>query len=154
MTLEYKVKTASKEQIYSHLKECDGNFRPPLSSRVDLLGYSDKIFEQAVSFEAWDGNVLVGMVNIYLNDESHRTGFITNTSVLKGYMKKGVASISLQMCLEYVRHLSFSRIRLAVSRENSAAIGLYSRTGFEVIGISGENLLMEHEIAGITTEEL
>ena len=154
MTLEYKVKTASKEQIYSHLKECDGNFRPPLSSRVDLLGYSDKIFEQAVSFEAWDGNVLVGMVNIYLNDESHRTGFITNTSVLKGYMKKGVASILLQMCLEYARNLGFSRIRLAVSRANGAAIELYSHAGFKASGIYVENLLMDCEIAGKTTEEL
>lgn len=148
MTLEYKTKTASKEQIYLHLKECDDNFRPPLSSRVDLLDYSDKIYMLAVSFEAWDENVLVGMVNTYLNDESDLSGFITNTSVLKGYMRKGVASTLLQMCLEYARNHSFSRISLEVSCANGTAIELYSHAGFKASRILAENLLMNYEIAG------
>jgi ribosomal protein S18 acetylase RimI-like enzyme len=148
MTLKYKVKTASKEQMYSHLKECDGTFTPPLSLRVDLLAYSRKIFEKSISFEAWQDNVLVGMINAYLNNASDQTGFITNVSIRKEYMGKGVTSILLQMCLEHARNLSFNRIKLEVSRENSAAIRLYSRAGFTLIGESGANLLMEHKILG------
>jgi ribosomal protein S18 acetylase RimI-like enzyme len=148
MTLNYKVKTASREQIYSHLKECDGNFTPPLSSRVDLLDYSRKIFENSISFEAWQDNVLVGMINAYLNNGSKQTGFITNVSILKEYVGKGVASILLQMCLDHAQNLCFNRIKLEVSRENSAAIELYSRADFRVIGESGEHLLMEHKILG------
>lgn len=152
MTLKYKIKTASREQIYSHLKECDGNFAPPLSSRVDLLDYSRKIFEKSISFEAWQDNILVGMINAYLNDVSNQTAFITNVSVLKECTGESVASILLQMCLEHARNLTFSNIRLEVSRENSAAIKIYSRVGFKVIEESGENLLMEHKILGQSTQ--
>ena len=152
MTLKYKVKTASKEQIYSHLKECDGNFTPPLSSRGDLLDYSRKIFEKSVSFEAWQDKVLVGMINAYLNDPSSQTGFITNVSILKEYMGKGIASTLLEMCMEHARNLSYTGLKLEVSRENSAAIKLYSRAGFKVIEESGENLLMEHDILGQSTQ--
>ena len=152
MTLNYKVKTASEEQIYLHLKECDGNFTPPLSSRVDLLDYSRKIFQQSISFEAWQDNDLVGMLNAYLNNASNRTGFITNVSILEEYMRKGVASSLLYMCLEHARNLGFSRIKLEVSRENSVAIKLYSRAGFKVMEESREYMLMEYEIFRQSTQ--
>jgi len=148
MTLKYTVQIASKEQIYSHLKSCDGDFTPRLSSRVDLRDYAAKMFEKSVSFEAWQDNVLVGMINVYLDDVSCQTGFITNVSILKAYRGQGVASNLVAVCLEHSRNLSFTRIKLEVSRENSTALRLYSRAGFEVIGQSGENLLMEHTFFG------
>ena len=148
MTLQYRIKTASREQIYSHLKECDGHFIPPLSSRVDLLDYSMKMSKQSVSFEAWQDHILVGMINVYLNDASAKTGFITNVTTLKEYRGKGVAAVLLQMCLEHARDHGFNRIKLEVSRPNRAAIKLYSRAGFLVIEECGENLLMEREISG------
>ena len=146
MTLRYTVKTAFKGHIYSHLKECDENFMPPLSSRVDLLDYSAKLFEKSVSFEAWQGNVLVGLLNAYLNDVSNQTGFITNTSILKEYMGQGIASTLLQMCLEYARNLNYSKLKLEVSRANSTAIKLYSHAGFKVMEENGESLLMTCDI--------
>ena len=148
MTLKFNVNTASIEQIFSHLTECDNNFIPPLSSRVDLQTYSRKIFEKSVSFEAWLDSVLVGMINAYLDDASELTGFITNVSILKEYMGKGIASTLLEICLKHARCLGFRRIRLEVSRESTAAIKLYSLAGFRVIKESGENMLMEHEFLG------
>jgi len=152
MTLKYKVTTASIEQVYSHLKACDGNFSPPLSSRINLLEYSRKMFEKSVSFEAWQGDVLVGMINAYLNDASNQTGFITNVSVLKEYMGKGIAASLLEMCLESARNLGFIRIRLEVTQENSAAIKLYSKAGFKVVDEFGENLLMERKFHRQSTQ--
>ena len=152
MTLQYRVKTASKEEIYSHLMECDRNFVPPLSSRVDLLDYSIKIFEKSVSFEAWDEQVLVGMINAYLDNVSNRTGYITNVSILPVYMGQGIALTLLEMCLRYAEKHTFSRIRLEVSWENGPAIELYSKVGFKIINESGDNLLMEYEIPGKSVE--
>ena len=154
MTLIYKTRTASYEEIHRLLEECDTNFIPPLSSRVDLLAYARKIFENAISFEAWDANVLVGMVNTYLSDASTRTGFITNVSVLREHRGKGIAFILLQMCLDHPRRIGFSRVRLETSLQNAPAIRLYSRAGFRTVEVSGGNLLMECEITGKETEEL
>lgn len=146
MTLTFNVNTASKEEMFSHLKECDRYFLPTLSSRVDLLDYSSKLFEKSVSFEAWDENILIGMINAYLNDTSNRACFITNVSILQDYMGKGIASVLLEMCLENARKLSFNSVKLEVSRGNSPALKLYSRAGFKVLKESGDNLVLVCEI--------
>ena len=94
----------------------------------------------------------MGMLNAYLNDMDNRTGFITNVSILGEYMGKGVASILLEMCIDHARKHNFSRIKLEVSRESSPAINLYSKVGFKVMQECGDNLLMEYEIKGKSTE--
>ena len=129
-----------------HLKACDESFVPPLSSRVDLVDYAAKLSDKAVSFEAWQDNVLVGMVNTYLNDISKQIGFITNVSILKQCAGKGVASTLLQIGLEHARNLGFSMIRLEVSRKNNAAIRLYSRAGFKEIEVREDEIEMECEL--------
>ena len=151
MTLKFNIKTASLEQIYSHLANCDNNFAPRLSSRVDLLTYSRKLFERSVSFEAWTDSMLIGMINAYFDDATELTGFITNVSILKEHMGKGLASALLEMCLKHARYLGFRTIRLEVSLENIAAIKLYTRAGFRTTEESGANVLMELEILGQST---
>lgn len=153
MALTYKTRTASWAEIHRHLEQCDQDFVPVLSSRVDLLDYSRKISEKAVSFEAWDGSALVGMVNAYLNDTRTRAGFITNVSVLKGYARRGVASALLAMCLEHARQTGFSKIRLQASPENQPALRLYSRAGFVVVAETADHLLMECDVGSGSTEE-
>jgi ribosomal-protein-alanine N-acetyltransferase len=146
MTLRYEIATASTEQIYSHLKECDKRYCPPLSSRIDLLAYAIKLSDKSITFEAWEEDRLVGMVNAYLNDLSSRTGFITNVSVVQKCAGLGVGSALLEMCFERARKLGIERINLEVSRENSTAIRLYTKAGFRVSAEHFENLLMEYKL--------
>ena len=146
MTLTYKTQTVSRELILSHLQACDHSFVPPLSSRVNLIDYANRLFEKSTSFEAWAGNILVGLLNAYLNDMENRIGFITNVSILEEFTRRGVASTLLKMCLEYASQYNFNRIWLEVAQANGPAIKLYSRAGFKVFAESGSNLLMEHEI--------
>ena len=145
-TLVYRVMSASREQIRAHLEICNGNFLPPLSSRVDLFDYSSKLFDKSVSFEAWDGSVLVGMLNAYFNDTDNRSGFITNVSILKQYLGQGIASKLLQMGLKHACDHDFSVLRLEVSRDNNPAKRLYLMAGFKTVEESGDILLMEYAV--------
>lgn len=142
----YRTKTASRADMHSHLKKCDDMFMPPLSSRVDLVEYSNKLFDKSVSFEAWHRTVLIGMANAYLAGADNGAGFITNVSVLVDYRGKGVASKLLTMCLEHLRNHGVSLVRLEVSCQNHPAIKLYSSAGFRTVKRSGENLLMEYTV--------
>ena len=153
MNVIYRVRTASKEQIRAHLQACDADFAPPLSSRVDLDAYSAKIHERAVSFEAWDEGLLVGVLNAYLNDRRSRIGYITNLSVLKGYMGQGIGSILMHMCLEQAWSLGYSRVRAQVARDNVPMNRLVQKAGFRVMGDSGEWIQIECEIGSQQGEE-
>lgn len=153
MNLIYKVGTASREQMYTLLQACDQNFAPRLSSRVNLLDYANKIYEKAVSFEAWDGDALVGMMNGYFNDMSTLSAYFTHISILKEYMGKRIGSTLMKMGLEHAWRLGFKRARAEMSRNNVAIHRLVARAGFRVVDDSGEWLQIECEPSSHRNEE-
>lgn len=128
--IKYKTKTATEEEIYSHLKECNDNFCPQLDERVNIEEYSKKLFDRSVTFEAWVDNILIGLAAAYFNDAENHSGYITNVSITKDYMESGIASELMNMCIRYAKQYKVKEIKLEVFKDNSPAIHLYKRFGF------------------------
>jgi ribosomal protein S18 acetylase RimI-like enzyme len=137
--LDFKVNASTEKDIRSHLSGCDRRFSPPLSDRVDIGEYSRKLRLNAVTFEAWNGESLVGMLAAYI-DASERSCFITSTSVLAEFSGRGVAARLLAACLERARAEYVETVSLEVSKDSHPAIRLYTKFGFKVVG-HGEGLL-------------
>jgi len=93
--IAFREGTATREDIQAHLEACDADFSPRLSVKVDIGEYSRKISARAQTFEAWFGDTLVGLVAAYMNDSLTRSGFITNVTVAKAFMGRGIASIAV-----------------------------------------------------------
>jgi ribosomal protein S18 acetylase RimI-like enzyme len=117
-------------EVASHLRACEAAFVPPLSERVDLDIYADKIVHRAERFEAWAADQLAGLVAAYCNDGEHRTAFVTNVSVLPGWHGEGIALRLLQACISFVRDAGFEQVELEVDLRNSKATRLYRKLGF------------------------
>lgn len=130
MTVTYRTQTANVQNICAHLKRCDSDFIPTLSSRLDIDHYAQKIVENAHTFEAWTHDDLIGLVAAYCNSSDRRTAFITSVSVLPDWQGQGVAAQLLTNCLVSVQHLGFEAIELEVNTSNKAALALYLRHGF------------------------
>ena len=124
------VKQASAGEIRDHLVRCDDSFVPPLSSRVDLAEYSLKLSKMAVTFEAFDGGELVGLVAAYFTKENHNEAYITNVSVIGSYEGTGLAIKLMTLCMEYAKEKKFTSIVLEVSVLNKRAIRFYEKLGF------------------------
>lgn len=131
--VEYKVKCATKNQIKEHLLECDDQFDPRLSERVELGNFSNKIFVDAITFEAWHDNSLVGFVSAYMNDEKKHSAYINHVSVLNRFAGQGIASRLITNCISHAESSGLREIWLEVSKSNLPAIDLYTKLGFEVI---------------------
>jgi ribosomal protein S18 acetylase RimI-like enzyme len=129
MDLEYKIKTATEENICLHLQECNSNFVPPLSERLDIDEYSKKIFDKSITFEAWENDVLAGLIATYF-DYNNLSAFVTNVSVMKGFMGLGLASELLNMCIDYASKQNILEIKLEVNNKNDQAINLYKKFNF------------------------
>lgn len=145
--IEFREGTATQEDIQAHLVGCDGNFSPRLSLKVDIGEYSRKISAKAQTFEAWFGDTLVGLVAAYLNDRGARSGFITNVSVAKAFMGRGIAWALLDRCLDRSRQEGMEAIGLEVSMESREAIRLYEKLGFSELERKGETVLMRLTIS-------
>lgn len=141
--LKYKIKNATEEEIYEYLKECNGNFNPMLSKGIDIRGYAKKIFKKSVTFEAWTGNTLIGLVAAYFNDMENLKGYITSVSLEKKYMGTGIASRLMNKCISYAKEHKFKEIKLRVQKDNASAIRLYKKFYFTDFENRGNFVLMK-----------
>jgi ribosomal-protein-alanine N-acetyltransferase len=127
--IEYMRNHATPDILAAHLRECDSEFNPPLSKRVDIAAYARKIHANAERFEAWIDERLVGMVAAYVNLQD-RSGFITSVSVIADARGKGIAFALCSQYLIYAQELNLKSVALEVGKDNAAAIRLYEKLGF------------------------
>lgn len=120
---------ASPAQLLAHLQFCDPGFTPPLSERLDIAAYAEKIATHAQRLECWIDSELVGLVAVYLNPLEH-SAFITNVSVLPDHQGRGIASRLLAFGIQQIHRQGVRRITLEVAAANHAAIHLYQKHGF------------------------
>lgn len=121
---------ASEIEIAEHLTRCDTDFVPPLSGRVEINDYVQKIFGKATTFEAWSSGALVGLVATYCNDQEKRIAYITSVSVLKEWTGKSIAACLMSECIKDMKALGMRKISLEVASDNTPAIKLYEKSGF------------------------
>ena len=130
VSIEFLLNKASAAQIAEHLLRCDADFVPPLSGRVEIKVYAEKISSKAMRFEAWLGGTLVGLVAAYCNDQDKHIAYITSVSVLKEWMGKGIAARLMNLCIEYAKTSAMRQISLEVASGNTPAIRMYEKNGF------------------------
>jgi ribosomal protein S18 acetylase RimI-like enzyme len=140
--LRYAINTAEENDIFIHLKECNDYFIPYLDETVNIASYSKKIFYNAVKFEVWDKEFLVGILAVYLNNLNNRIGYITNISVLNKYSRRGIASNLIKNCIKYAAKKNFKEIVLEVNNGNESAINLYRKFRFTEISKNSNNTKM------------
>lgn len=145
LSIDYKTKTAGEKEILVHLKECAGNFIPPLTDRIDISAYSKKLAEKSVTFEAWQAQFLIGLIAAYFN-HLDQVAFITNVSVSKNFIGGGIASRLLSRCIEYSKENNISQINLEVSKENDPAINFYRKFDFSNDSSNDSSLFMKLEL--------
>jgi ribosomal protein S18 acetylase RimI-like enzyme len=148
-SIEYLRNKATAEEIAEHLRICDRNFVPPLSSRVIIDDYANKIAAQATRFEAWADGALVGLVAAYCNDQERRIAYITSVSVLKEWMGQGLSANLMRQCIAYAEASGMRQISLEVAKDNASAIKLYEKNGFVAGPVNspyvGMNLKIERQ---------
>ena len=128
--VEYFLDKASAAEITEHLARCNADFVPPLSSRVEIDKYAQKIASNATRFEAWSAGTLAGLVAVYCNDQEKSIAYITSISVLKARAGEGIAARLMNRCIEHAKALGMKQVSLEVAEGNTPAIRLYEKSGF------------------------
>lgn len=139
----FREKSASRDEIHNHLLACSASFSPPLGDRVDLREYARKLFERSVTFEAWWGNSLIGLVAAYLDRGSSDLAYITNVSVAGEFRGMGIAKALMERCVHRAEKEGFRGINLEVSKESTHAVQLYEAFGFRESKSDGGSLHMQ-----------
>jgi ribosomal protein S18 acetylase RimI-like enzyme len=126
--------TADAASIENHLRECDMRFAPPISSRVLLPDYAQKLSTLADRFEAWESDRLIGLVAAYLSNSNTFEGFISSVSICGDFEGKGIASRLMQDCFDAALAKGLNGLVLEVGQNDQHACGFYRKHGFQPIG--------------------
>lgn len=129
ISISYKNNSATQQQVLGHLERANDQFIPPLSAKVELNGYAQKIAGNAETIEAWDNDRLIGLIAMYANNPEFG-GFITNVSIEKEYMRRGLAAALMAESKKLVAHKGMNQITLEVARANKRAIDFYRKMDF------------------------
>lgn len=140
--LRFASNEAGEVQVAAHLHDCDVVFVPPLSGRVNIADYARKIVAQGQRFEAWSGDILVGLLAVYCNAPDKHAAFISNVSVVPNWQGQKIAARLLGDCIAQVRELGFACIELNVDEDNPAAVSLYKKYGFMRSGATRHPMIM------------
>jgi len=141
--IQFTVDRSTAAELITHLLGADSAFEPLLSSRVEIPVYAHKLHSQAVRFEAWLGEELIGLVAAYCNQNSRERAFVTNVSVLFKSQRQGVSNCLMTQCINYANENRFRRLALSVDQRSVPAVALYKKFGFLVTGINETRLSME-----------
>lgn len=146
MKIEYKVKAANKTDIVQHLYRTNKFFFPPLDSYVNIDDYACKLYEKAVTFEAWDGDKLIGLAAAYFNNYSSKNIFFTNLSLEIDYQGIGIATELFKSLLEMAKQNEFETVTLEVKKTNNKVYSFHIKNGFLKVGENNDCFTMIYKI--------
>lgn len=130
----------SKKDLFKIVCKLDSYFKPLLSDRIDLLEYTNKMDKYSNTVMAIDGeNQPVGVISFYDNDKVTKNGFITFLGVLKSHQGQGIASKLITLCLSECQLTGIERVLVKTELDNTGAIELYKKKGFEEMEIIHEH---------------
>lgn len=137
--LKYAINRATSADIGDHLRLCDVTFVQPLSDRVNIAEYAEKIRRFGVTFECWCQSRLVALVAAYENEDLDEL-FITSVSTCPTFVRQGIARKLLSEGIKFAKNKGFNSVRLEVDAGSTAAIKLYESIQFRPeSGLSNQN---------------
>lgn len=134
-----------KNQIVSFLQSINNDFNPPLTEKVNLYEYVDKILNKAhIIYRLSQENKIIGLLVLYCNDEIELKSYATLLGVDKNYRGKGLARSMMNEAIEYVKKRNY--LTISLYSNNNIAISLYKDLGF-TIKEDGDRKYLEFVVA-------
>ena len=121
-----------KDFFYQYVCLYEHDFYEPLSERVNLMEFAEKVSQLSITFVIMFDNNVVGMIASYFYDIESRKGFITLVHIKKEYRGKYFAHHLIEAVKNYARINNVLYIDLVVYKDNVAALNLYLSSGFTV----------------------
>lgn len=122
-----------KQEVLKLVRTLDSYFEPPLSQRVNLQEYVNKLDQYATMGLAYnESNALTGLIAFYDNDQENKEGYITYLAVLPEFKGKGIANKLLETCIMVCQKKGMNSISVETWENNEPVIRLYKKFGFKI----------------------
>jgi len=129
----------SGDMLYDFLESVNTDFPIPLSQKISLREYAEKIIEFGEIVVALEKNTLKGLAIGYTENLKGNSAYISVVGVKKEFRGSGIGKKVVQKFIEICRQKKIKSVNLYTHKSNKAAIKMYKALGFK------ENSLSEEE---------
>ena len=127
-----------KEKFFDFIKKINYDFPIPVSEKVDLNEYCEKLWEKAeLVAEVQDGNT--GAVAGYMNDLENGSAYISLVGVSRDFRNQGLGKKLVHQFVLLCREKQIRSVNLYTHKTNQAAIKMYEGLGFEIDSEGNQN---------------
>jgi ribosomal protein S18 acetylase RimI-like enzyme len=120
-----------RDVIFELIKELDNSFTPPLSQRVDLELFFEKISKNALGIIAWNNTEEpIETLFVYCNDKEKNYAYIPYLAVNKTYQGKGIGKALLGYMENELKKRNI--ISVGLHSNNPIAIHLYKKSSYVI----------------------
>ncbi len=123
----------TREDLIVLLNELGSLLPDPLSDRINVFEYSQKLLERANIVYARTPEKIIGLVAIYANDQIHNISHIPFVSISQEYQHKGIGRLLMQQAIDFAQRSDMKKIWLYVHVSNIRAHRFYESLGFASI---------------------
>lgn len=120
------------QNLVNFLIEIDYDFGDPLSKRVDIFEYAQKLKKNAnhyIAYKSGSDNIL-GFIAFYANDERKIRAFIPIIGVISSLRRQGIGKKLIEMTLSHLKSDGFEKVALETLEKGPARF-LYEQMGFK-----------------------
>jgi len=126
-------------KFHEFLRTVDEDFPTPLSARVNLTEYAEKLIRNAFVSVSIRNNKIIGCVAIYCNDTDNLFAYIPLVAVTKTFRGHHISKALMQCAITFAKDNGFKTIGLHT--ENTIALNLYISLGFKIVEDSNRKYL-------------
>ena len=125
---------ATRQQIQSFLIEIESNFEPPLSKRLNILEYAEKLSNKARVVCYKEEERIISAILYYVDNEN-KTAYIPVLGSVEGFEGRGLMRILMDEVEETLLASDFCSLGLETWL-GSRALNIYIKRGFYVSSIT------------------
>lgn len=129
----YEPNTVDYQEFLLFLRETDDLIIPPISSRVNLEEYAQKVAKNATMFVAKKGEEWIGVEAVYFKPYPDFS-FSTYLCVKQEYQNESVVGIELMLRQKrYLKEKRTKGLRFAIRKSNAPLLNYHLKTGGIII---------------------
>lgn len=121
----------SRSELVEALKTLGDLLPDPLSERVNIAEYAEKLLKFADIIYAKHEDRVIGIMAVYANDMQTRIAHFPLLFVANRYQHKGVGKELMLQAIALAKSRDMDSVWLYVHKENGHAIDFYYKLGFQ-----------------------
>lgn len=138
-------KCVDNKQLLSFLNDIDNALPTPLSQRVNIPDYAEKIMGQGNAFVIEKNKEIIAAALFYSNDYESLRGYLSLLVTKAEYRRSGCAGALITAMEKEMINAGMKRVCLQTDPCNNKAVAFYSTHGYTISELN-QKVIMEKEL--------